>query len=250
MRLSRFFINSDLQESQSLYLPPHLVNYVINVLRLKSGDEIILFNGQLHNQQSGEFSARLADVSRRKVSVQINKFISKNIESPVKLHLFQGISRSERMDYTIQKSVELGVNSITPVFTQRSNNRKLSSKQLDKKQQHWQRVADSACEQSGRTVRVPVNPAVKPSEIEAFKSELNILLLPDAQQSLNDLTHLQPASINIFIGPEGGLSSKEIETAVFYDYQGVRLGPRILRTETAGLSALSILQLLWGDLAS
>ncbi len=250
MRLSRFFIDSDLQESQSLYLPPHLVNYVINVLRLKSGAEIILFNGQLNNQQSGEFSARLIDVSRRKVLVQVNKFISKDIESPLKLHLFQGISHSERMDFSIQKSVELGVNSITPVFTQRSNNRKLNSKQLDKKQRHWQGVADSACEQSGRTTRVPVNPAIKPSEIKTFNSELNILLVPGAAQTLKDLAHLQPTSINVFIGPEGGLNSEEIETAGVYGYLGIRLGPRILRTETAGLSALSIMQLLWGDLAS
>ena len=178
MRLSRFFIDTELQCKQQLELPASLVNYIANVLRLKPGDTIVLFNGRSDNDQSGkdqlgEFSATLTDVSRRKVQVQLEQFIEKDIESPLKIHLFQGISRSERMDFSIQKSVELGVSEITPVFTQRSNSRKLKAKQLSKKQQHWQAVADSACEQSGRTRRVLVHLAIKPDEVATCRADIH-----------------------------------------------------------------------------
>ncbi len=255
MRLSRFFIDCELQPGQSLQLPPPLVNYIANVLRLKQGDSIHLFNGCPYNGIYGEFSAQLLEAGKRKVLVQLGQFLARDIESPLNTHLFQGISRSERMDYTIQKAVELGCTQITPVFTERSNSRKLKAKQLEKKQQHWQSVADSACEQSGRTRRVLIQPAIKPYEIEKFSADLQLLLVPDADQSLAEL-HRQGEqnvgdikSVNIFIGPEGGLSPGEIEYACSQGYLGVRLGPRILRTETAGLTALSVVQLLWGDLS-
>ncbi len=255
MRLSRFFIDCELQSDQSLLLPPSLVNYIINVLRLKQGDSIHLFNGHPYKGIYGEFPAQLLETGKRKALVQLGQFIARDIESPLKVHLLQGISRSERMDFTIQKSVELGCSQITPVFTERSNSRKLKAKQLEKKQQHWQSVADSACEQSGRTRRVQILPAIKPYEAEKFSADLQLLLVPNADQSLTDL-HRQAQqnmqdikSVNIFIGPEGGLSPGEIEYACSQGYQGVHLGPRILRTETAGLTALSVVQLLWGDLS-
>ena len=255
MRLSRFFIDCELQPGQLLQLPPLLVNYIANVLRLQQGDAIQLFNGRPYNGFYGEFSAQIVAANKRKVQIQVGEFIRRDIESPLKIHLLQGISRSERMDFTIQKSVELGCSQITPVFTERSSSRKLKAKQLAKKQQHWQSVADSACEQSGRTRRVLIQPAVKPYETEQFSADLKLLLVPDAAQSLADL-HRQAEqnvrdikSVNIFIGPEGGLSPGEIEYACSQGYLGVRLGPRILRTETAGLTALSAVQLLWGDLS-
>jgi len=243
MRISRFFINSPLAPAQHIILPANLVNYIANVLRLQAGDDIILFNGS-----GGEFNATLSEVKKRSVSAVINQFIDKNIESALKIHLFQGISRSERMDFTIQKAVELGVHSITPVFTQRSNSSKLNGKRLEKKCQHWQGIALSACEQSGRTQLVTVNSPIHVKQIAGETADINLLLAPDGQENLNDLAHLKPASVNVFIGPEGGLSDTEIELAMNYQYRKLRLGPRILRTETAGLSTLSILQFLWGDL--
>ncbi len=255
MRLSRFFIDCELQPGQLLTLPPPLVNYIANVLRLRQGDSVHLFNGQPYNGSFGEFFAQIQEVEKRKVSVQLGQFIARDIESPLNTHLFQGISRSERMDFAIQKSVELGCIQITPVFTERSNSRKLKAKQLEKKQQHWQSVADSACEQSGRTRRVLIHPSVKPHEIANFTADLQLLLVPDATQSLADLHNQLKQkgqdikSVNIFIGPEGGLSPEEVDYACSRGYQGVRLGPRILRTETAALTALSAVQLLWGDLS-
>ena len=249
MRLSRFFINESLSPGQSLILSPHLVNYIVNVLRLKTGADIVLFNGQAIDKQAGEYTATLTDVSKRSCIALIGNFIPKNIESRINTQLFQGISRSERMDYTIQKAVELGITSITPVFSQHSNLRKLNDKQLKKKMLHWQGVATSACEQSGRTVLVNVNSPIQVQQIGQFKADIKLLLSPAAQSSITDIKSMQASSINIFIGPEGGLSREEINNAVAQDYQEIRLGKRILRTETAGLAMLSILQFLWGDLA-
>lgn len=243
MRRSRFFIATPLSPRQTINLPPALVNYIVNVLRLKSGNEIILFNGQ-----GGEFTATLNEVKKRSVSIVVNHFIAKDIESPLKIHLLQGISRSERMDFSIQKAVELGVNQITPVFTQRSNTILSNAKHLAKKQQHWQGVALSACEQSGRTSLVILNNPIQVEKIAHYSADLQLLLAPDADSGLSELSHLKPATVNVFIGPEGGLSDAEIQLAIDNNYQKVSLGPRILRTETAGLSTLSVLQYLWGDL--
>lgn len=255
-RVSRFFIDQPLIPNETIALPKHLVNYIVNVLRLSTGDAIILFNGMPSDSNNdvptnslGEFSATLTEVGKRNVLATIHHFLAKDIESPVKVHLFQGISRSERMDLTIQKAVELGVESITPVFTQRSNSARWDNKQLEKKTQHWQTIAHSACEQSGRTRLVTIKAALKVEEIDAYAARLNLLLAPEAGSSLTDLKHLKPETINILIGPEGGLTQEEIEWACNHQYQKIRLGPRVLRTETAGLSALSVIQFLWGDLA-
>lgn len=255
-RISRFYIDQPLAPCETISLPKHLVNYIANVLRLNTGDNIVLFNGMPFAANSdteidrlGEFSATLTEVGKRNVSVSIHDFIAKDIESPVKVHLFQGISRSERMDFTIQKAVELGVDTISPVFTQRSNSAKWSNTQLEKKSQHWQTIAHSACEQSGRTKLVPINPAIQVEQMSSYNADLNLLLAPEGTASLTDLKHLRPENINIFIGPEGGLTNEEIESACHHNYQKIKLGPRILRTETAGLSTLSVLQFLWGDLS-
>ena len=246
-RISRFFIEQPLAVSQELSLPANLVNYLVNVLRLASGDDIILFNGQ--QTTKGEFQATLTDVSKRKVSVKIREFNEKDLESPLKIHLFQGISRGDRMDITIQKAVELGVDTISPVFTQRSNTGKLNTRQLEKKHQHWQAIANSACEQCGRTQQVKVTDALELQQLDDYPAQLNLLLAPGADTRLSELKNLTPTNVNILIGPEGGLSEEEINQAVASGYKKIQLGKRILRTETAGLTAISVMQFLWGDLA-
>lgn len=247
-RVSRFFIEQPLSPTQTIKLPPHLVNYIVNVLRLKSGDDIILFNG-LQKNQKGEYGATLSDVSKRSVSAVINGFIAKDLESPLRIHLFQGLSRSERMDFTIQKAVELGVDCISPLFTQRSNTGKWNSKQLDKKHQHWQGIANSACEQSGRTQQVVITPALKIEQLNDYCADLNLVLAPNGISRFSTLKQQSPARVNILIGPEGGLTEEELTWAIEHQYEKVQLGKRILRTETAGLTAISILQYLWGDMA-
>lgn len=248
MRLSRFFINESLSPGQDLALPAYLVNYIVNVLRLKTGMELIFFNGKEVQGKSGEYTAILTQVSKRHCHVLIKQFVEKDLESPISTHLFQGISRSERMDYTIQKAVELGINHITPVFTQRSNLKKLTEKQLEKKMSHWQAVANSACEQSGRTRLITVNMPVTLNQMADLNSELNLLLSPTAPTAIMELKATAAHSINIFIGPEGGLSKDEIDYAKNNGYHEINLGKRILRTETAGLVILTLVQFLWGDL--
>ena len=248
MRLSRVFIEQSLTPGQSLELPAHLVNYLVNVLRLKAGSEIILFNGLSLNDQIGEFSATLSTCSKRQCIVSINQFIVKHSESSLKSHLYQGISRSERMDYSIQKAVELGINSITPVLSQYSNAKKLNDKQLQKKLQHWQGIATSACEQSGRCTWVNINKPVKTEQITIAKDASSLLLSPAASKSLRCISSRKISLLNLLIGPEGGLSTEEINWAVAQGFEPITLGKRVLRTETAGLTVLSIAQFLWGDL--
>ncbi len=248
MRVSRFFIDTPLCQGQYLTLPPNLINYIVNVLRLKIDDTIVLFNAQ-QTGKTGEFTAILTEVTKRHAVAYIENFTEKKTESQINIHLFQGISRSEKMDFTIQKAIELGVNEITPVLTQRSNTGKLNTKRQQKKMQHWQGVANSACEQSGRTVQVIINEPVQLEKMNLFDAEIKLLLSPDASSKLSERSDLSPTTVNLFIGPEGGLNNEEINWACNNGYQKIRLGPRILRTETAGLAILSILQYLWGDLA-
>lgn len=249
MRLSRFFINTSLNPQQQISLPPNLVNYVANVLRLKQGDPLVLFNGHAFQEHTGEFSAHITAIEKRAVIVEIDAFIAKDNESPVHITLLQGISRGERMDYTIQKAVELGVNTIIPLFTEYSNT-KLDARRLNKKCQHWQGIANSACEQSDRIRQVKIEAPVPFKHITQCSAELNLLLAPHSGQNFSSLTSLQPATLNLLIGPEGGLSDNEIKDAEsLAGYQKISLGPRILRTETAGVTAMSIVQFMWGDLA-
>jgi len=249
MRLSRFFIDTPLKPQQRISLPPNLVNYVIKVLRLGQGDPLILFNGLVFQEQTGEFSAHITTIEKRTVIVEIDDFIAKNNESPVYITLLQGISRGDRMDYTIQKAVELGVNTIVPLLSDRSNS-KQDSIRLEKKCQHWQGVANSASEQCGRVCQVNIEAPVPFKQINHFKAELNLLLVPDSSQSFSDIKSKQPETLNLLIGPEGGLTEKEINDAVnLAGYLKTSLGPRVLRTETAGITAMSIVQFLWGDLA-
>jgi 16S rRNA (uracil1498-N3)-methyltransferase len=248
MRLSRFFIEAPLKPQQQISLPPNLINYVVKVLRLKQGDPLILFNGLAFQQQTGEFSAHIMALEKRTVIVEIDNFIAKNTESPLHITLLQGISRGERMDYTIQKTVELGVNTIIPLFTERSYS-KMDASRLEKKWRHWQGIANSACEQSDRILRVNIGVPVPFEQINQFKAGINLLLAPNSSQSFTNLKNFQPETLNLLIGPEGGLSDREINDAEnVADYQKLSLGPRVLRTETAGVTALCIVQYLWGDL--
>ncbi len=208
----------------------------------------MLFNGQPFQGQSGEFSAHITSLNKREVIIEIDTFLHKNSEPPIPITLLQGISRGDRMDYTIQKSVELGVSSIIPVLTERSNI-KLDAKQLEKKHHHWQRIANSAAEQSGRTIPVNIKHPVFFSQINSYNAELNLLLAPRALQTFNNFKDTQLETLNLLVGPEGGLSDQEINDAQsLSNYQKIALGPRTLRTETAGVTALSIAQYLWGDL--
>jgi 16S rRNA (uracil1498-N3)-methyltransferase len=245
MRLHRLHIDNEITTGASISLPAERVNYLVKVLRLKPGSELLVFNGQ-----GGEYQATLIEAGKRSAVIKIGTFIDREAESPLDIVLLQAISKGERMDYTIQKAVELGVHRIVPVFSQRSVVQ-LKGERLTRKQSHWQQIAVSACEQCGRN-RVPAIeiPQTLTQVLEFHNRDSPGLILdPESGRGIEQLPD-QGTSISLLIGPEGGLSAEEVDLARRSGFTGIRLGPRILRTETAAVTAISILQVRWGDLCN
>lgn len=243
MRISRIYCDQPIKKNQDLILNGDASHYVVNVLRLKKGAELTIFNGT-----GGEYSAELAVASKRKAVVRIKKFSRKDIESPIKIHLLQGISRGDKMDYTIQKAVELGVHKITPVFTEFCNV-KLKPEKLSKKQQHWQQIVISACEQCGRNyIPEVVAPMNLLQALVSVKSGQKLILSLLARAGLSVIEQ-KKGNVTILIGPEGGFSNTEVQLAQTHKFTPILLGPRTLRTETAALAAISAVQTMWGDFA-
>ncbi len=251
MRNPRIYQEQTFSVGQTQPLSEDAFGHTVRVLRLKDGDAIILFNGKIENdaEQPGyyEYQAKLCNVAKKRADIEI---ISKNLidnESPLNIHLGQGISRGERMDFTLQKSVELGVNTITPIFTERCGV-KLTGERLEKKREQWQKIVISACEQSGRCTVPIVEQAIYLDDW--LKQETNALKLnlhPKAQHSIMSLP-IENQRVRLLIGPEGGLSDNEIVRANDAGFHDVLLGPRVLRTETAALTAITVLQCRYGDL--
>jgi 16S rRNA (uracil1498-N3)-methyltransferase len=208
---------------------------------MRPGDSIRLFDGAGH-----EHHAELIALSKRAIRVRIGAVIDNRCESAFRIELGQVMSRGERMDYVVQKATELGVSRIVPLFSERCEV-KLNPERQAKRVDHWQQVAISACEQSGRS-RVPEIAMPQPLNrwLEQCDSALKLVLHPDAATPLSQ--RAAPPSAALLIGPEGGLSDSEIEQARTAGFESLRLGPRVLRTETAPVAALSVLQYLWGDL--
>ena len=241
MRIPRFYCPELTGVGEEIKLPHAVHRHAVQVLRLKSGRELRLFNG------SGlEIEAVMTSVNKRESTAKLMTVIQNDIESPLSLTLLQGISRGERMDYALQKAVELGVNKIVPVTTERCNVQ-LSGPRAQKKVDHWQGVIISASEQSGRCNLPILTPIMSFDEVlEKFNSGSRLILEPTAALGFKTLP-LQTET-KLLIGPEGGFSDEEVQTAVRQGFQAVKLGPRTLRTETAAVSALAILQAMWGDL--
>ena len=209
---------------------------------MKAGAELSLFNGQ-----GLELKAQLEQVDKRQATVKLQQPIETNNESPLDILLMQGISRGERMDYAIQKAVELGVKRIMPVITERCNVQ-LSGDRAEKRLNHWQGVVISACEQSGRSFLPELLPI---TSLDMALAEVNddckLVLDPEAVQGFSSVK--KASRITLLIGPEGGLSDTEVQRAMDGGFTGITLGPRILRTETASAAALAMVQARWGDLA-
>ena len=238
MRLSRFFVDAPLSLGDH-ELPEAQAHYISRVLRMSEGDPVQLFDGS-----GQEFRASLLEVGKKRVVVQVTETFAGQVESPLQIHLGQGLSRGERMDWAIQKATELGVNEITPIFSDRCEVR-LKDERADKRLQHWRQVAISACEQCGRS-RVPVihPPLLLADWLKQAEADLKLVLHPVAEPLVS---HAKPGSLAFLIGPEGGLTDLEVDTAQAAGYHAARLGPRVLRTETAPVVALAVAQQLWGD---
>jgi 16S rRNA (uracil1498-N3)-methyltransferase len=240
MRVSRLYVAAALNVGSQISLDDDAAHYVRSVLRLKQDQQIILFNGE-----GGEFSGRFSEVSRKSVRVAIDAFIDRDVESPLKVILGMGISRGDRMDWAVQKAVELGVNHLTPLTTERCVI-KFNDDKKQQRHQHWQHIIQHAAEQSGRT-RPPALGEISPlSQWVNQQQGLKVFLDPYAEHCLADL---QPENqqLTLLSGPEGGFSDQEREIAKAAGFVPVRMGARILRTETAVLAALSAVQSLWGD---
>ena len=242
MRVSRFYTGQPLTEGASIGLDEETAHYITRVLRLGPGAALILFNGD-----GNEYHALLEDAGKKRAQVKVGHAVRPQRESPLHITLGQGISRGERMDFVLQKSVELGVSAITPLWTVRSQVR-LSGKRLDKRLSHWRGIMRSASEQSGRVILPGLNDACSLGDwCRAATANCRLVLDPQATLTPGELP---PADdVCVLIGPEGGLDAEEIDSAATAGFQRVRLGPRVLRTETAALAALAVLQTLWGDLA-
>jgi 16S rRNA (uracil1498-N3)-methyltransferase len=240
MRISRLYSNQALSLDKQIELDEDNAHYVRNVLRLKKDQTITLFNGQ-----GGEFLCTFAEVSRKKILVDINKLISRTIESPLKITLGLGISRGDKMDWAVQKSIELGVNNITPLITERCVI-KFKDNKKQQKQLHWKNIVQHATEQCGRTF-LPELYKIETLQLWVQRQKgLRVFLDPYAEKTLKELSPTQ-MQVTFLSGPEGGFSNQERELAITAGFIPVRLGPRILRTETASLAAISAVQMLWGD---
>lgn len=240
MRISRLYIPDKLNVGQQIDLKDEGAHYLRTVLRLKKDHLVTLFNGL-----GGEYQCTIEEVSRNRVSIIINQLIDRNVESPLRISLGLGISRRDRMDWAIQKAVELGVNEITPIMTERCVCKFKKDKKLQRLQ-HWKNIVQHATEQCSRTIL----PELK--QIENFQDwllqqkGLSIFLDPYAEKTLTELTP-EDMHVTILSGTEGGFTPQEKELAIAANFIPVRLGSRILRTETASLAALSAVQMLWGD---
>lgn len=218
-------------------------NHISRVLRLAPGEAVSVFDGA-----GGEYAARIESVGKGKVTLLVGERDDRDRESPLTLVLAQGVSRGERMDWVVQKATELGVSRLIPVLTERSVVR-LDPQQALGKQRHWQGVAVAACEQSGRG-RVPevALPVGLTQWLRGLSpGGLRLLLSPEGATSLEGLQGPQGA-LTVLIGPEGGLTEQEERAASEQDFRSIRLGPRVLRTETAAVAALALLQHRFGDL--
>lgn len=244
MAAPRIYLPAALALDTEVALDARAAGHVVRVLRLRGGDELILFNGS----DDTEYRAQLTEVRKDSASCRILSQHTRSTESPLAIELAQGISRGERMDYTIQKAVELGVQRIVPLATERSQV-KLSGEREEKRLQHWAGIILHACEQSGRN-RIP-----ELAPVQHLDHWLNsrtrtghaLFLDPEGDMSVSGLKGPVDA-VSLLVGPEGGLSPAERALAVRAGFLRLRLGPRILRTETAALTALAALQGIWGDL--
>lgn len=242
MRLSRLYLSQPISAHGEILADDALAHYVRDVLRLRKDDAVILFDGR-----GGEYEGAVLEVHRHGLKLAVGAWRERNSESALHTELGLGISRGERMDYAVQKAVELGASRITPLLTEHTVV-KLSGERREQRRLHWQKVAVSACEQSGRC-RVPE--VAEPVALEAWLKEQSGLRLycdPRAEQGLTQLATPENRRVCLLAGPEGGFSAEERQLAQDSGFLPVRLGPRVLRTETAALAILAAAQLLWGDL--
>jgi len=240
--MTRIYQPVNLDVQSVLRLDEKASHHLARVLRANIGDQLVLFNGQ-----GGEYAAEITHIDKKAVTVNITAFSQREVESPINIHLAQGMARGEKMDFIVQKAVELGVTHIAPLLTERCNVR-LDGEREEKRLQHWQAVAISACEQSGRNRLTELSaPATLTDWVTQVKADYKFVLSPHVENRLPEVVLPPHAVIVLLIGPEGGLSDQEVSLARENGFLPLNLGPRVLRTETATIAAIAALQLRFGD---
>lgn len=239
MRISRLFVDQTLRSGQDIALDERSSNYLRKVLRLRRGDALVVFDGH-----GCDYAATLTECHRQQCRAHVGAVLADEPPPGLRLHLGIGISRGERMDLALQKSVELGVDAITPLLCEHGVVQ-LDGARLERRVAHWRGVIIGACEQSGRS-RLPDLDTPAPPADWVQQHRCGLLLDQRSATALASM-HAPGDSLALLVGPEGGLSEAERQVALDAGYTGVRLGPRILRTETAPLAALAAIQTLWGD---
>jgi 16S rRNA (uracil1498-N3)-methyltransferase len=244
VRLTRLYVATPLLAGARIALPEAAAGHLVRVLRAQAGDACVLFNGDGH-----DYDARIVAAGKRDAEVEILAARAIGNESPLRLVLLQALARGEKMDWILQKATELGVVAIVPVTSERSEIR-LDGERADKRIAHWRSVVVSACEQSGRaTVPAVAAPASLAQAMAGLPASARRLLLdPQASQGMRKLD-LAAGGLVLAIGPEGGWSARDLATLRGTGFEGLRLGPRVLRTETAGIAAVAALQACHGDFA-
>jgi len=244
VRISRIFTTAELRADTIIELNDGIAKYVRDVLRLTAGHPVIMFNGD-----GNDYSAELVDVQKKSVRVQLQQAQTSHTESALQLHLLQPLCAGDKFDLCLQKATELGVTQITPFISSRVNVN-LPANRLEKKIAHWQGVIQSACEQSGRAKLPQLNQPVpfQQALLSCSSDSLKLIASPTATRAHTSTQTVQ--SISCLIGPEGGFNPDEVVLAEQHDFQPIRMGPRILRLETAVISLLSLLQAQHGDLNS
>ncbi len=235
------FLPQALVAGDSIQVNDESAHYMLTVLRLKAGYSLVVFNGE-----GGEYQATITHLSRKKsLTLLIGDYQSRTIESPLQTMLAVSISRGERMDYSVQKAVELGVTTISPLLTEYCVV-KLNPEQAERRLRHWQRIVEHACEQCGRTVVPHINHPVNLIDwLAQSRQGCQLLFHPDKSQNLSKINTVDQ-QFHLLIGPEGGFSDVEIAHATAAGFQPVSIGPRVLRSETAVVAALTSIQLRWG----
>lgn len=243
MAIPRIHSPGMLQENSRMQLSGATGHYIGRVLRRRIGDRVCLFNGS-----GGEYEAQIVAINRGVIDIEVLQYRVGVLPSPLSVHLGLAISRGDRMDWAIQKATELGVRTLTPLLSEHGEV-KLSAERMAKKCGHWQQIAISACEQCGRNdiPQIQASLALDDWLRQADPADL-CLALAAGGKPLQHWSEPRPGSLKLLIGPEGGLSDSELQRASVAGFEIAALGPRILRTETAPVVALSLAQSLWGDI--
>ena len=244
MRIPRIYTTSELQTSKEVYLDTNACKHIKDVLRLKPGDKIVLFNGD-----GSDYQSEIKAATKKQITALVGNKTQVNNESSLNIHLLQPLCRSDKMDWCLQKATELGVSEITPVISKRVNIN-IPQDRLKKKASHWHAVIASACEQSGRAQIPVINPPTHLDKAIAAVAEdtVKIVASPNSNETIATTSVAEASNCVCLIGPEGGLTTEEIMLVENVGFNSVSLGPRILRLETAVIATITLLQSHWGDL--